>query len=283
MKRILLPTDFSENAYNAIAYAVQLYRDVECEFYILHAYTPANISSGSMIDHHSALGLQDIIKETADRKLKEIDDRLQTEFNNANHTFITRASFNLLIIEINDVIKAYNIDLVIMGTKGATGAKEIFLGTNTMSAIKKLKFPVIAVPSDFRYEKPREILFPTDYKFSKSNPYLSLLKELCEEHKSRLHVLNAHCNPLEKEQKQVEAFLDDFFVDTAHLFHVTEAQELVEAIEAFETKNRVNFLVMMYHKHNFFENLLFKPVVNQMVYHTNVPFLVLPSEEQITN
>ena len=96
MKRILLPTDFSENAYNAISYAVQLYKDIKCKFYILHTYTPVSISAGRMVDNYSSFDLQDITKETAERKLKGIEDRLKTEFNNANHTFITMVSFNTL-------------------------------------------------------------------------------------------------------------------------------------------------------------------------------------------
>jgi hypothetical protein len=52
MKRILLPTYFSENAYNAIFYAVQLNKDIKCKFYILHTYTPASISAGSMVDNY---------------------------------------------------------------------------------------------------------------------------------------------------------------------------------------------------------------------------------------
>lgn len=281
MKHILLPTDFSENAYNAISYAVQLYKDMDCRFYILHTYNPINSSTGGSLDRYAPPALQDIEKEAAAKKLKEIEDSLYEKFNNANHTFITMASFNLLISQMKIVIKENDIDVVIMGTKGATGAKEIFIGTNTMYAIKKLKFPVIAVPSGFKYEQPSEVLLPTDYKFSKSNKYISLIRELCEVHTSRLHMLNVYNHlAVKEEQQQTEDFLDVFFSDNLHLFHVAEKQELIEAIEDFETKYKVNFLVMIHNKHNFFENLLFKPVVDQMVYHTNVPFLVIPSETQ---
>ncbi|PQB03366.1 universal stress protein, UspA family [Polaribacter filamentus] len=282
MKRILLPTDFSENAYNAISYAVQLYKDTKCKFYILHTYTPVSISAGSMVDNYSSFDLQDITKETAERKLKEIDDRLKTEFNNTNHTFITTVSFNTLTSEMVEVVKKKEIDFVIMGTKGATGAKEIFIGSNTMQTIKNLKCPVIAIPSGFKYEKPSEILFPTDYEIHKANQYLSLIKELCEKNNSRLHVLNVSQDiPLKVKQEQTETFLDDFFKDTAHLFHNTENQDLMEAIVTFKKTYKINFLIMVHNEHNFFENLFFKPVVNQMVYHTNIPFLVIPSENQI--
>ncbi|NER16830.1 universal stress protein [Spongiivirga citrea] len=284
MKRILLPTDFSENAYNAISYAVQLYRDVECEFYLMHTFTPSTSSAhaGGLFDAYSALKLQEIEQATAKRQLKKIEARLQKDYPNANHSYFSIASFNLLVSEMKNLISEKDIDVVIMGTKGATGAKEIFIGTNTMYAIKKLKCPVIAVPSDFKYETPKEILFPTDYKLNKSNKYLPLLRSFCDEHNSRLHILNAYYSvPLDEKQEEVKAFLDDFFTGSAHLFHIAEGQDLIEAIEAFETKHKVNFLVMIHNKHNLFENILFRPIINQMVYHTNVPFLVIPSVERM--
>lgn len=282
MTRILLPTDFSDNAYNALAYAVQLYKDVECKFYMLHTYTPASVSAGAMMDSYTALNLHEIEKKGAQQNLEKTKDKLQKEYVNANHTFITISSFNQLIPEMKDIIKENDIDLVIMGTKGATGAKEIFIGTQTMYAIKKMKCPVLAVPSKFKFEKPREILFPTDYKVSETNRYLSLIKTICDDYNSRLHILNAYYSiPLEEKQKYVKSFLDDFFAENTHLFHISEGQELIDAIEAFEIKHKVNFLVMIHNKHTLFENLLFKPVINQMVYHTNVPFLVIPSEDRI--
>jgi nucleotide-binding universal stress UspA family protein len=284
MKRILLPTDFSENAYNAISYAVQLYKDIKCKFYILHTYTPVSISAGRMVDNYSSFDLQDITKETAERKLKGIEDRLKTEFNNANHTFITMVSFNTLTSEMVEVVKKKEIEFVIMGTKGATGAKEIFIGSNTMQTIKNLKCPVIAIPSGFKYEKPSEILFPTDYKIHKANKYLSLIKELCENNNnnSKLHILNVSQDiSLKEKQEQTETFLDDFFKETIHLFHNTENEDLLKAIITFKKTYKINFLIMVHNEHNLFENLFFKPVVNQMVYHTNIPFLVIPSEDQI--
>ena len=281
MKRILLPTDFSENAHNAISYALQLYKDEICEFYILNTYTPAMVSAGSMIDSYSALTLQKIAQETAQRKLDALEIQINKEFPNTNHTFITVASFNMLISEMKELVSEKMIDVVVMGTQGATGAKEIFLGTNTMYAIKKLKIPVLAVPSNFDYEAPKEILFPTDYKVKRTNKYLSLIHDLCSEHKSRLHILNAYYGtPLTSEQEETKAYLDNYFQDNAHLFHIAEDTDVIGAVEKFQKQAKINFIIMFHNKHSFLENMLFKSVINQVVYHTNVPFLVIPSKER---
>ena len=284
MKRILLPTDFSDSAYNAISYAVQFYKNVECNFFILHTYTPSIVSSESMLDTYTAMKIYEIEKETANLKLRALEALINKEWPNKKHTFTSISAFNLLIPEMTEIISEKTIDTVIMGTKGASGVKEVFLGSQTMYAIKKLKCPVIVVPSNFKYQTPKNILFPTDYKVEKSNRYLELIREFCKEHNSKLHFLNAYYHlPLEEKQKRTKVFLDAFFIDNAHEFYIGEDQDLIEVIEAFETNNEINFLVMIHNKHSFFENLLFTPIINKMVYHTSVPFLVIPSEERMVS
>jgi hypothetical protein len=183
-----------------------------------------------------------------------------------------------LINEIVDVVKERDIDLIVMGTKGATGAKEVFLGTNTMYTIKKTNCAVIAVPEDFNYQNPKEILFPTDFKFSMENKYLNLLKSISTVHEARLNILNVYFGAsLNETQKTLKADFEEFFKDSAHTFHTKEYVDLVEAVEQFQIKHKVNFLVMIQNKHTFFENLMFRPVIKQMVFHTNIPFMVIPS------
>ncbi|MAK35697.1 MAG: universal stress protein, UspA family, partial [Flavobacteriaceae bacterium] len=114
MKRILLPTDFSENAYNAIAYALQLYKQETCTFYLLHTYTPAMISAGSMMDSYSAITLQEVAKENADKKMDALKEKLEASFKNPKHSLKYATSFNMLISEMELIIEEKGIDLVII-------------------------------------------------------------------------------------------------------------------------------------------------------------------------
>ena len=280
MKNILLPTDFSQNASNAIDYAVQLLKDEDCTFHLLNTFTPVAYNVATLADSYSTMMIEEITRKNSESGLLEIEKKLKTRFKNPRHTFQILSSFNLLISEITAVVKERNIDLIVMGTKGATGAKEVFLGTNTMYTIKKVNCAVIAVPEEFAYEDPKEILFPTDFKFSMENKYLKLLKSICTNHISRLNILNIYFGvSLDPAQERIKDQLEELFKDNAHLFHTAEYVDLVETVAQFQIKHKVNFLVMIQNKHSFFENLMFKPVIKQMVYHTNVPFMVIPSIE----
>ncbi len=281
MKRILLPTDFSENAFNAMCYAVQLFKKDKCEFTLLHTYTPVTYNVGTVADSYSTFELLEVLKSTVEQNLDKTEELLKEQFQNPNHTFQKIGSYNLLINEIQDLIKEKDIELIVMGTTGATGAKEIFLGTNTMYTIKNVKCAVIAVPENFEYEEPKEILFPTDFKFSYKNKYLPLIKELCKTHTSKLHIFNiAHGEEIDSKNDMMMDFLDKYFEKYKHRFHIAENKDVHEAIVAFELKHKINLLIMIHTKRSFFENILFKPVINKIVFHTQVPFLVIPSEEK---
>ncbi|WP_109299401.1 universal stress protein [Aquimarina sp. AU474] len=282
MKRILLPTDFSDNAFNAICYALHFFENEECTFYILNTFTPASYHVGYFVENPIPYGLEDIAMMNSKKEMDRIEEKIKEEFNNPKHRFKKISIFNLLIDQINATVQKYDIDLIVMGTKGATGAKEIFIGTNTMYTLKKVKCPVIAVPSNFEYEKPKEILFPTDYQLSTTNKFLPLLKDICNSHDSRLNILNAYYGvALNQDKEETKVFLDNYFQENAHVFHVVDCMDVLQAIEDFQEMHIVNLLVMVHNRHSFFENLLFKPVVNQIAYRTNIPFLVIPSEKRI--
>ncbi|WP_271783195.1 universal stress protein [Aquimarina algiphila] len=282
MKQILLPTDFSDNAYNAIRYAMHFFKHEEVTFYLLNTFTPVSYHAGYLIENPTLYGLEDVAMVNSKRDIKRTEEKIRAEFDNPKHSFVRLSAFNTLIGEIEEVLEKYAIDLIVMGTKGATGAKEIFIGTHTMYTIKKVKCPVIAVPSNFEFEAPKDVLFPTDYNFNVNNAFLPLIKEICDKHICRLNILNAYYGvPLNDDQQKVKDFLDIYFKDNAHVFHIADGMDVLEAVEDFQKKYKINLLVMIHNKHSFFENLLFKPVINQVAYHTNIPFLVIPSEKRM--
>ncbi len=181
MKKILLPTDFSDNAQNAINYALNLYKDEACKFYLLNTYTPIIYSYDYRMSAGGYLGeVADIVRENSIEKLEKIEKELKEKFNNFKHQFKIISSFNLLTDEIKDIVSKHSIDLIIMGTKGASGVKEVLFGSNTIRIIKKANCAVLAVPDGYFFEEPKEILFPTDYKIDYSKKQLKNLKTITE-------------------------------------------------------------------------------------------------------
>ena len=277
MKRIILPTDFSENAYNATRYALKLFKDIECTFYLLHTYTPAIYQAEYILHSPGQIGLGDIYHESSMTQLDKLQLKIENEFKNPKHTFIPHTAFNLLVDEIKDAVKNEKADLVVMGTQGATGAKEIFLGSHTVHVIKKATCPVIAIPSNFEYEVPKEILFPTDYEVAYQEEQLKELLDIATNHNARIEIIHASEGyELKEHQISNKEKLDAIFGKIAHLFHDLPSQGVIDAINNFQIKNRMNMLIMINNKHTFLERLFIEPVIKKIGFHVTIPFMVIP-------
>ena len=278
MKKILLPTDFSENAFNAIKYAVQLLENETCTFYLLNTYTPVLYDTEYILYSPSQLSLDEIYKNNSQKGLRKVEKKIDRKFSNPKHTIEKISSFNLLNEEIQEQVKEKEIDLVIMGTQGATGAKEILFGTHTVHAIKKTKIPLMAIPSDFEFTPPENILFPTDYDINYTAKHLQLLKDLADSYNSELHILHViFGRPLEAQQENSKKILAEYFKETRHKFYSIEKNTVTEGIYDFQKENAIDLLAMISNKHSFFENLLFRPLINDIGFHVKIPFLVIPS------
>ena len=276
MTRILLPTDFSNNSIEAITYAMLVYKEIECTFYLMHTYTPAVYHTEYLLGSPGQIGLGDILQENSLSQLEELKNNLANEHKNPKHSIIVHSAFNTLLAEITDTVEAENIDLIVMGTKGATGAKEILFGTNTVHVIKKAKCPVVVVPPKFEYEAPKEILFPTDYEIEVKNKMLAPLLAIGQQHKSRINVLHIRKGyDLNEAEEAHKGQLEKLLGNTA-LFHEVPDNGIIEAINSFQVKQKINLLVMVQNKHTFMERLFIEPIIKKIGFHVTVPFMVLP-------
>lgn len=280
MKNILLPTDFSKNSFNAIKYAIQLYKDELCTFHLFNAYTPIVYDlSYVLLGSPEQFGLRDPIRNASKESLNELKSQISEAFGgNPNHKFETIARFETLIIGVKELIDERHIDLIVMGTKGATGAKEILFGSNTVQIFREVKCPIIAIPSNFEYVTPQNILLPTDLGVEFSELQLHIIKDIAVLHQAKVNVMHVSTGyDLTDEQERNKQMLDSIFMRVGYEFHDFETMEIALAIDKFQEMQNVNLLAMINNKHSFFENIFFKNTINQIGFHLNIPFLVIPS------
>ncbi|WP_405575721.1 universal stress protein [Winogradskyella sp. Asnod2-B02-A] len=272
-KNILLPTDFSDNAWSAVVYALKLYEEELCTFYFLHSIK-MKVSTMSNMSNK----LLRVMAENAKNELSELKELAETSNANANHSFEIILSSNDLHQSMDTIIEKNNIDMVVMGTKGATGAKEIIFGSNTVKSIKKIKnCPVLAVPDEFDFVIPEQIAFPTDFN-RLYGAELQPLLDLADLYNSKIRIL--HIN---KEDSISEA--QDYNLDLLKValenydysFHwMPDYSKKDEAIKDFIDELNINILVMINYKHSLIENLIKEPVIKKLGFQPTIPFLVIP-------
>ena len=279
MKNILLPTDFSANAWNATRYAIELYRKKPCTFYLLNTYTPAFVHSRFMAASVQGGMLEDSVKSRSEDGLCDVVERIKQECHYPLHKFETISSFSLLSVEIRELVETAEIDLIVTGTKGASGFDEVFMGSNTVRIIKAVRnCPVLVVPENFDYAKPLKIAFATDFKRNFSLDILKPLTSLARNLNAEIHVVHINeTEELDKVQRTNKDLLDEFFAPIEHQFHwMSYFSGKADVLRYFLEEFNMDMLTLVHYKHGILEELVREPVVKRVAFQTQVPLLVLP-------
>ncbi|AXT58158.1 universal stress protein [Aquimarina sp. AD1] len=281
MKRILLPTDFSDNSWNAIDYATELFKDEDCIFFLLNAYSKIIYESVHISDVPHKRSIENTIKTNAITNLEHIKKTIKHTTINERHKFNIIASFGTLTEVIQEFVKSKKIDLVIMGTKGASGTKEVFMGSNTVRIINTIKnCPVIAVPENFTYiSKPSEITFATDFTHFYSKEELQPIVELAKSFDATIRIvyIQQQKGVLTEEQKFNLRMLQKYFKDITYYQHtLSKSDSISKSIQVFSEELDIYLLAMLNYKHSFMDRLTREPVIKNMAFHTQIPLLVIP-------
>ena len=277
MKNILIPTDFSENSWNAIEYALQLYKKTKCNIYLLHVVSSMEYLGDDLSLIPAIDTLEATVMKDAKAQLQTLEKRIGRLPFNTRHNFIPMAVYGLFLETLRSEVSHKGIDIIIMGTKGASGLKKVVLGSNAGDVITKVHCPVLIVPEEAEYQTPKEIAFPTDYNIFYGVTILDTVLEMARLNNSSVRILHVSKKDeiLNEGQKKNKELLEAYFEGTPHSFHRLTNNKLESAIQNFVEGRDINMITMVAKHLNFFEQILFKPTVEEISYHTKIPFLVL--------
>lgn len=279
MKKILLPTDFSDNSWNAIFTALKLYADLECKFYLLHAYEPNALNLLGRKGQERLGIIYDSLSQYSEQELDKILNYLKENHQNAKHSFETVSKSNTLQEAVHEMVSIQDIKLIVMGTQGATGAKEVFMGSNTVKVLKHVKkCPVLAVPSDYNFQNLKTLVFPTDFTSGYNKFELLPLTELATIWNSSIQVVHVALEfVLNDQQKKNQKLLKEEFSGFDIVFHdIDYDTDVTHTLEKYIADTNVDLIALIRYHHSFWEKVIGEPVVKKLTFHTKVPLLVLP-------
>lgn len=278
MKNILLPTDFSENSWNAIEYAIHFYEKTDCHFYLLHVDRPVAVSTTPSIYGVTTDVLSFTSISSSRAQLKHMLDRISKQFpENKRHRFISLSDSGSFIETIRRQVHERNIETIVMGTKGATGLKKLLLGSNAGDVITKVKYTALIVPENAKYTPVNEIAFPTDYSLSYEIGHLHPIAEILERCHATLRILHISkkSETLTATQQRNKEFLVEYFLRQTVSFHQLTNSKIEEAIQCFVESSNINLIAMVAKNLNYSQQILFHSKIKNISYHIDIPFLVM--------
>ncbi|WP_294818509.1 universal stress protein [uncultured Flavobacterium sp.] len=274
MKQILFPTDFSEAANTAFIYALKFADSFNAELVILHVYDLPIVETPAMPE--TTAEIFDIVEMNQFESFRDELPKLHriAESKNLGHVMMRNVLlYGDLVYNINKVCADENIDLVVMGTKGASGLKETFIGSVTASVIANVKVPVLGIPAEAEYQPIKSIAFTTQYK-DKDNDSLKRALEIADRFGARVQCIYIK-NPddpsdLEEKINEWKVYYRGRNIDFFNIAGDHIEQTLLDFIE----NQHVGLLVMRTHKRGFFESLFHRSLTKKMAYHSKVPLLI---------
>lgn len=265
MKKILVPTDFSKNAYNALNFAIAFANEFGSEITLIHTFklyssTGMFISVESYMEEDARKDLVQMIRETKS-KLK----------NGATITHkLYRGDAAPVIASIADK-EAF--DLIIMGTQGASGLKEIFTGSTTNGVIKASHTPMLMIPEGFTYRPMKSAVFAIDQEEVSNEEVVKPLVKMAQIFKTKINVFHQDTGGQDSGIKaKIKQYLDP--LEATYHFSLDQRQ-ITASIDEFVEETKADLLCMIRRKRSFLENIFHQSVTTEKAFHSKVPLLVL--------
>jgi len=276
MERILIPTDFSENAMNAIKYALELFKYEKSEFYIMHAFQDEIYADGSLLTRETLGEVTNFISERSNKLLTQTLEEVNRVSPNPRHKYLTISSNSMLIDEADKIVDEKDIDIIVMGTRGKTNDRKLTFGSHTLQILKYVQCPVLAIPENYKYQQPKHILFPTNYMIPYKRRELKLLSEMVAPYQAEINVLYiSKSSKLSMRQEDNRTFILEELYRNKVNFKTVNSTNMSKTVFKQIEENDIDMLAMVNTRHSFLENILFQSVIDKLSLNIKIPFLAM--------
>ncbi|MBL1409140.1 universal stress protein [Sphingobacterium faecale] len=283
MRHILFPTDFSEAANNAFLYALNLANQLDTKLFVLYSYITPVLSATHagqpemLADVYQQVELSkfDYFKKQAPA-LRELAQNHKLDPSKLVFIF----EEGTVVSSVKKVAKSEDIRLIVMGTYGASGFTEKFIGTNTVAVIQNVQQPVLAIPSQAKYAPIKKVAFTTLFR-EKDLPALEEVVSMASLVNAEVyctHVMDDASNPA-KPLLYGEDWGKKFQGKKLDFVFLEKKVSVEETINSFLMENKIDLLAIVKRNRNFFDRLVNSSLSNKLAFHSDTPILVFHEEK----
>lgn len=273
MKNILLPTDFSENSKNAIRFAMKFFEGETCTFHILNSQKPSSYITADVLYGSPGTTIHEAILNDNKIELEKTIRFCESIAEKEKYTFVPKIDFDNIVDAVNQAVALNNIELIVMGTNGATGAAEVIFGSNTLKIIRNVDRPVIAVPQGYAFSKIESVLLSLNYQYVVSEKSLNIISEIVKKHKASLNILEIEEENIELATKR--NYTEEVFKEIGFERFSIKNIPAAMAINAFEQLIPIQLHAMVVERRSFLDRFIFGSETSKISYGSSVPLLIL--------
>lgn len=272
MFKILVPTDFSPAASTAIKYTMAISENFKTlNISLFHCIDTSDLSSGFI---HK---IEDILLSEAENEIKKIAEDLAKNVKTGTNIEYD-VVFGNTQEQIIDKVSKNEIDLIVMGTKGAGGIKKLFIGSIASKIVEKNTYcPVIVVPYNTPIHPVTNIVYATDLSDLESEAAIIIaFAKLFNAHVTILHITDDPKKEKSYDQAKETEKLANKLSYSNLTFNVIFNLDIIEGIEDFLIARKISMVALFSRRKTEFEKIFDSSLTKEMSFHSNIPLLAMP-------
>lgn len=277
IKHIIVPLDFSENSEKACWYAYRLASKFNADIVLLNAIfiPPVSPEAPSYIlqEENNSLKNTNLEKlKTQAAKYKELFPGINTQ---------TYISVTTVAHACKEAAEKFANSMIVMGTQGASGIKKVLLGSNTADVAENAKVPVLAIPETASADLPMRIMIASDY-FDQDIIVAEEIIQFAQKFGATVYFV--HVAEGEDFEKEILEMFEKKIRERNNYqglhFDLAFGTDILEGIESYAKTNKIDLVVSIKRKRNFFQRFFSKSITKKMLFHTKIPVLSIPMPEK---
>ena len=272
MKTIIVATDYSPIAENAVNFAADVAEEQQARLVVFNSFTVPLHASNTRFSAHA-------FQEMLDANLNRLKKITETLSESRNITIIHESIYAFVDDEVTALIDKYNADLIVFGMAKKTVEQSLW-GNTTTTAIKKMRFPVLAVPEGAVYAGVKKVLFACDNIETVPDTIFNRINEIGAKLKAEIEIFHVE-ETLEKlkedDQNTLPEILEKEENDGIMYFYKSvRSNAVIEEIEKEIINFNADLLIMIPRQHGFWESLVHRSKTRAMAAGLKVPLLSIP-------
>ena len=269
MKRILVPTDFSPQAENALKVAAQMASKYDSEIYLLHSMEmPLHLANSG--DSGSLPEALYFIK-LAEQRFSEILERPYLE----NIKIQQAIGHGEIYDDIGETVKNNDIDLVVMGSHGANGFKEMFIGSNTEKVVRTSNIPVLVIKNEHTKFSVEDFVFATDFS-EECRPPFEEAQRFARSVGAKIHLLYINTPGDFTTTADAEAMMKNFIKGLGaenYTLNIYNDASVEKGILNFAKNTKAQLIGMSTHGRKGLSHFFNGSISEDLVNHANMPVI----------
>lgn len=271
MKTIIIPTDFSSTATNAMNYGLDMAIAIRADVILFHVYSvPVSVADVPVL----LVSIEELEKNAQSQmaSLKTKVDHITSGQINIK----TETRLGDTVDELEKLCEQVQPFAVIMGMREASGIERTLFGSTTMSVVHRLVWPVIAVPPGKEYGKGiKKIGFACDLKDVVDTTPAGVIKNIVNQFNASLDVLNVSADgeQIIKETSGEFVLLKTMLAEINPKYTFVQNKDVEDGINEFAEKNNLDMIIAIPKKHKLLDGLFKKRSTKKLVFHSHVPVM----------